>query len=336
MEIDFVVAWVDGEDSEWRKKRELYESEVKTKKSDSSSASSSRYREWDTFKYWFRSIEKNAPWVRYVFLVTDHQIPKFILKEHPKLKIVYHDEFIPSEFLPTFNSTAIELNFHRIEGLSEYFVYFNDDMFLNTPIEPSFFFKKNKPCYEYIERPFAPMSPVGIIQYHCINDMAVVNKHISRRRVLRNLPKIFHPTYGKAGLKNLFMLPWRNFQHFQDNHMPCPFLKSTLAEVWEKEPDMCRQTSGHKFRTVFDINQYVFKYWDLARWNFAPSHFIGGYYCVSVDNLLSLADDIKKSTHPMICVNDNDNLDNEEYEYCRSEVEKAFELRYPEKSGYEK
>ena len=57
-------------------------------------------------------------------------LPKWLKEEHPKLHIVRHEDFIPAEFLPTFSSHPIEWNFHRIEWLTENFVYFNDDMFL--------------------------------------------------------------------------------------------------------------------------------------------------------------------------------------------------------------
>ncbi len=334
MDIDFVVTWVDGNDPALIQRRNAYASDVN--KAESTSTSKARYREWDTFRYWFRSVEENAPWVRKVFLITDHQIPDFLKVDHPKLRIVFHDEYIPAEYLPTFNSVPIELNLHRIQELSEQFVYFNDDTFLNKPQKPTDFFRKGKPCYDFIERPFVPMAPLSLINYICLNDMGVVNKHFKRKGMLRHINKVLHPSYGKAGLRNLFMLPWKNFQHFQDNHMPCPFLKSTFAEVWETENEICNSTSLHKFRTAFDINQYVFKYWDLARWNFAPYHFEGGYYCVDPNNLSSLTADIVKAVHPMICVNDNEALDNAQYEVCRAEVEKALAVRYPEKSSFEK
>ncbi|WP_331836427.1 hypothetical protein [Erysipelothrix piscisicarius] len=73
-------------------------------------------------------------WVNNVYLITYGHLPDFLNVDHPKLKIINHTDYIPSDYLPTFSSHTIELNMHRIEGLSEHFVYFNDDMFLNQPM----------------------------------------------------------------------------------------------------------------------------------------------------------------------------------------------------------
>ncbi|MDE8070900.1 stealth family protein, partial [Erysipelothrix rhusiopathiae] len=129
LKIDFVVPWVDGSDKDWiRDRLQLEGKGVEITDSD--------YRDWDIFKYWFRAVEMYAPWVNNVYLITYGHLPEFLNVDHPKLKIINHTDYIPKEYLPTFSSHAIELNMHRIEGLSEHFVYFNDDMFLNKPVTP--------------------------------------------------------------------------------------------------------------------------------------------------------------------------------------------------------
>ena len=126
--IDFVVTWVDASDPEWLSQKEKYHTELShSEKKDNSSF---RYREWGMFRYWFRAVEQYAPWVRYVWLVTCGHTPEWLNTEHPKLRVVRHEDFIPKEYLPTFSSICIELNLWRISGLSEHFVYFNDDMYL--------------------------------------------------------------------------------------------------------------------------------------------------------------------------------------------------------------
>ena len=97
-----------------------------------------RYRGYGIFNYWFRMIEKHAPWVNHIYLVTNGQ-NRMVELGYPQLKLVTHKEFIPKEYLPTYNSAAIELNLHRIEGLSENFLYFNDDMYLIRDSQPRFF-----------------------------------------------------------------------------------------------------------------------------------------------------------------------------------------------------
>ena len=122
--IDIVVPWVDGSDPEWEAERSQYRPVIK------SDTSSSRFREWGLFQYWFRGIEKYAPWVRKVHLITWGHLPEWLNTSHPKLNIVNHKDYIPEEYLPTYSSHVIELNMHRIPDLAEHFIYFNDDVYL--------------------------------------------------------------------------------------------------------------------------------------------------------------------------------------------------------------
>ena len=112
-EIDFVILWVDGNDPAWR------EEFVRTRQAENDDASEIRYRDWRNLHYWFRSAERFAPWVRKVHFITWGHLPAWLRRDHPKLHIVNHRDFIPAEYLPTFNSNTIELNIHRIEGLEE-------------------------------------------------------------------------------------------------------------------------------------------------------------------------------------------------------------------------
>ena len=119
MGIDFVILWVDGNDPKWQSEKATYDSNIND---DSNSAS--RYRDWGLLPYWFRGVEKFTPWVNKIHFVTWGHVPEFLNLNNPKLNIVNHKDFIPEEYLPTFSSHAIELNIHRIPGLSEKFIYF--------------------------------------------------------------------------------------------------------------------------------------------------------------------------------------------------------------------
>ena len=140
-QIDFVIPWVDDTDPVWRAKKAEY-----TGVKETEGNTCVRYRDWDTLKYWFRGVEKFAPWVRYVHFVTDNQKPEWLNIEHPKLRWVKHTDFIPQEYLPTFNSHTIEFNLHRIPDLAEHFVYFNDDVFLIRETKEEDFFVDGIPC----------------------------------------------------------------------------------------------------------------------------------------------------------------------------------------------
>ena len=108
--IDFVIAWVNGSDPVWLKEKEKFcgitiESEE------------SRFRDWGLLRFWFRGIERFAPWVNRIHFITYGHLPEWLNTGHPKIHIVNHKEFIPEKYLPTFNSHTIELNFHRIPCL---------------------------------------------------------------------------------------------------------------------------------------------------------------------------------------------------------------------------
>lgn len=140
--IDAVVLWVDNQDVEWQQQKQKYQAI----ESDLPDAGENRYRDWGIFQYWFRGIEINAPWVNKVYLVTCGHVPEWLNLKHPKLVIVNHADFMPREYLPTFNANSIELNIHRIKGLSEKFIYFNDDMFIMNKTKKEDFFVDGKPC----------------------------------------------------------------------------------------------------------------------------------------------------------------------------------------------
>ena len=120
--IDFVVTWVNPDDPAWLSERLMYQNSeqvINSVTQEELSAHTYRYREWDLMRYWFRAIEKFAPWFNTLHFVTYGHIPEWLNTDNPKLSIIKHSEFIPSQFLPTFNSRVIEFNLHRIESLSE-------------------------------------------------------------------------------------------------------------------------------------------------------------------------------------------------------------------------
>eukprot|EP01031_Cornospumella_fuschlensis_P032775 gene32775-39624_t len=147
--IDVVYTWVNGSDPKWLAKKDYWASkyfpvEVKNVSAEGNESTdvfaSNRYRDSDELRYSIRSLVKFAPWVRHIYLVTDNQIPNWLNMETDKLTVISHtDIFANASHLPVFSSPAIEANIHRIKGLSEYFIYFNDDVFLGAPVLPEDF-----------------------------------------------------------------------------------------------------------------------------------------------------------------------------------------------------
>ena len=123
--IDFVMTWVDNNDPEWQISYNQYKSN-----NNKQDVGIVRYRDWENLKYWFRGIEKFAPWVNKVHLVTCGHKPSWLNVQAEKLNFITHSDYIPKEYLPVFSSHPIEIHLHRIPGLSDRFVYFNDDIFL--------------------------------------------------------------------------------------------------------------------------------------------------------------------------------------------------------------
>jgi len=103
--------------------------------------SSSRFQDNSELQYSLRSIEKNAPWVRNIYIVTNGQIPSWLNLDHPRIQVVPHDDiFRNKSHLPVFSSPAIESHLHQIPGLSKKFIYLNDDVLFGTEVWPDDFY----------------------------------------------------------------------------------------------------------------------------------------------------------------------------------------------------
>lgn len=338
MNIDFVVMWVDGNDLSWQDRMLSY-------KGTSEQSNPTRFRDWNIFKYWFRSIERFAPWVHRVFLITDNQIPSWININYSKLKIIDHKDFIPAEYLPTFNSHTIELNIHRIEGLSEHFVVFNDDTFINAPITPEYYFKNGLPCDAPFEHIFTPrcyfpevdMWGINIIEF-C--DTQVVNAHFNRKEVTKANPKGWYGSYlgWKYRLQAyLIRLSGRTeFQHFYSPHNERPFLKSIFEKAW-KEEDRMLCNSCTRFRENVSLNLYFMRYWQLASNKFYPENSILQKQVVQLatSSLSLLESKLNDTNIKSLCVNDSSLCDYEDYMQAKPLVRNLFEKKLPHKSSFE-
>jgi len=141
--IDVVFTWVDDKDPEWVARynhyRETYDENIGLHAKDPA-----RFSNHDELKYSLRCVIKYLPWVRNIFIITDNQHPTWIDEYYDKrVKIIDHRDIIPEQYLPTFNSHVIEAHLHKIEGLAEHFIYFNDDVFVARPLPAGHFFKSN-------------------------------------------------------------------------------------------------------------------------------------------------------------------------------------------------
>lgn len=335
--IDFVIPWVDGSDPEWRAQKALYANE-----DPNADGRDARYRDWDNLHYWFRSVETFTPWVNRIHLITWGHLPKWLNTEHPKLNIVRHQDYIPQSYLPTFSANGIELNIHRISGLAEQFVYFNDDMFVLRPLGPEFFFRKGLPCDTAAMNPLSTMELSGKsrderIFYFSYNDMQYLNRQYSKRECISAAPhKWYSVRYGSFLLRNLLLAAWPRFVGFVDFHLPQAYLKSSFVKAWEDASDILHETCLRPIRTDHDVNQWLIRYRQLAEGRFCPARPVK-----DASFMLGAGDDramqvIRRQEKPMICLNDSGVITQEDYELEKERLKAAFQTILPNPSSFER
>lgn len=332
MKIDFVVLWVDGNDPIWRAEKEKYQ-----KKDENENNSINRYRDWGLLPYWFRSVEKFAPWVHKIHFVTWGHVPSFLNLNFSKLHIVKHDEFIPKKYLPTFSSHTIEMNIHRIPDLAEHFVYFNDDMFILNFLEPENFFKKGLPCTDGGEVPIELVGNIGSWQHAAVNDLGIVNAHFSKRESINKYGKKYKAKCyrWKDNLRTLFLekLYPDYFTGFKNLHAPAAYLKRSFKELWDAEPKKLDQTCRDRFRTSDNVNQWVVLWWQVASGNFSPAVINNLVEVINNKSINRLCVTIEERKYDFICLNDPDESIN--FDELSKKLISSFEKILPEKSDFE-
>ena len=333
MDIDFVILWVDGSDPEWQKEKAVYQVRKTTENN-----SANRYRDWGLLPYWFRAVEQFAPFVRKVHFVTWGHLPGFLNLNAPKLHIVRHDEFIPKEYLPTFSSHAIEMNIHRIPGLAEHFVYFNDDMFMLRPFQPEDFFQDGLPCTYGGEVPIELVGNIGTWQHAAVNDLGIINAHFPKRKsVAKYGIKYRDRVYRWKDNIRTFVLEKLYpdyFTGFKNLHAPAAYLKHIFEEVWEKEPEKLDATCRDRFRTSDNVNQWVMLWWQIASGKFAPHVIDNLVNSVDENTIDLLCETIEQQAHDYICLNDPEEKIN--FIQLSKRLHRSFETILPEKSRFEK
>ena len=336
--IDFVVTWLDSTDPKWQQEFGKYKGE--NQEGDHSSA---RYRDWDLFKYWFRAVENYAPWVNKVFLVTNGTFPKWINPNHPKLVLVKHSDYIPKKFLPTFNSCTIELHMNKIKGLSEHFVYFNDDCYINAPLSPDYYFRKGLPCdcnkETFFNVPKYNPTDKFLIYMSMMADIGILNAHYSRSEVLKkSLRRWFGPHLGASGILLSIIVALSGkpkFFGFSWKHIEQPLLKSVLDEVWGCESKMMEK-SCTRFREDVILNPYIFRYWQFASNRFYPlsRRDAEKYRTVELQMPMIMAA-INNRRVKSLCINDTPVCSDEDFSKYKGMIQHAFENKFPCKSEFE-
>ncbi|ANI98168.1 sugar phosphotransferase [Pediococcus pentosaceus] len=330
--IDFVVSWVNSNDTSWqiRKNKQL---ELMGK--DKLMIDESRYHEFGFFKYWFRSVEKYAPWVNHVYLVTDQQTPDFLMPTS-KVSVVDHKEFIPDKYLPTFSSSVIELFLDQIPNLEEQFVYFNDDMFINAPVKPDDFFDKDGlPKDAAIPSVLQPVSEFDHLPF---NNALVLNKSFKKRKIIRdNFSKFFSFKYGMDNvLKAILTVPFQNWSSFKIQHIPYSLRKEDYKLFRHYANNEIKRTGAMHFRSDNDIN-----IWLLQEIRFACGMFSvrnvrdGALY--NFDNSEELINCLRQEKVKLVCINDDSKYKSiEEKDVIANKIKKILEEKFNKPAAVEK
>ena len=241
--IDIVIPFVNGNDPIWLKEFNKHKKEFKPHYGDGNVQT--RYDGNDILKYVFRSIDTFAPWINKIHLLLSgpSQIPKWLDTRNEKIHIVYHKDFIPEEYLPCFNSSAFECWLWNIPGLSEKFIYGNDDFIFNDKCSPIDFFDEDG----------VPKNNIHKTKY--------VNPDI--------INAAYMTTFMNASklAANNTSADWIGFSY---NNIPSHDLKSCDKNRFKEIFDLHKEqllSSLSMFREEKNVNMYFFLLYDLYRNN---------------------------------------------------------------------
>lgn len=291
--MDIVITYVDGLDPIWQKDYERYTKQPVLEK---------RFRDWGTLRYLFRGIEVNMPFIRKVHLVVSHesQIPQWV--DRNEVHIVLHSDIIPTEYLPTFNCNPIEMYLHRIEGLDEEFLYFNDDMFPMLACRPEDFFREGK-------------GVIGMSHHWFVSNMY--------RHICRNSDSLARKALGMRG----------SCRFLRPQHICSPLLRSECEELFGiVEKDI--KESLTRVRENNNLNQYLFLDYMYLKGKIVNERQSKKHFSVGVASAKKLSEFIASPTHRLVCINDVQ-LKEDRYKELRETMLSAFEQKFPNQSKFE-
>ena len=310
MDIDLVYLWVDGSDPRWLVKHNACIGKTEER---STVNCKGRYADNDELKYSLRSVEMYAPWVRKIFIVTDEQVPSWLDTSNPRIRVVDHKEIMPEVCLPCFNATVIEHFLWNIPGLSEHFLFANDDMLINRSLSPSFFFADDG-------LPVIRLNHSGLRNFY----LAFKKKFLGIKfknyvQIVYNAAKLVETKYGV-------------FYGCKTHHNIDAYLKSDYQRIEEMFKEEIEPTLGNHVRSENDIQRSLYAYVAMAEKRCHP---------VYVDRKTSFRFHIQNMKHynmleeynPMLfCMNDSEYATDDD----RRKVTEFLKRRFPDKSEFEK
>lgn len=291
--MDAIITYVNGADPLWLEDfRNFLGTPVMTK----------RYRDWGTLKYLLRGIENCMPFIDRVFLVVsrESQVPSWA---SDKLSIVLHKDIIPEEKLPTFNSSMIEMFLHRIPGLSERFLYFNDDMFPVSPCNENDFYVDGKATIGFARNIFA-------------------NNNF--RKLVRKSDMLARKALGMR----------ESIWFHRPQHTCSPMLRSECENLYAAmETEIMASLSP--LRELKNYNQYIYLDYLFYQGKAVNRRISNKHFSLAVASNKDLDNFLNCPDRKMVCINDV-HMPKSREEALRQTICDAFERRFPEKSRFEK
>lgn len=304
--IDFVFPYVNNNVEQWREEYKQY-CISHNLKDRLGNLDNERYRDLGLLKYVFRSIDKFAPWIHNIYLIVSDitQVPDWINKD--KVNIVVHKDIIPQAYLPTYNSTTIEMFIHNIPNLSEHFIYSNDDIYFTNYTSPEEFFTQE-----------------GFPKIDILNDI-LKTPTAQFYQVCYNCYKDLSSTLHK---------PLRDLRYVRPEHGMSPILLRHCKETYSLlQPNILKKISN--FRTSENYNQYIYTDYAYLKNEYKRSTRTFNYIALK-KNLNEIIDLITQQSQQMLCLNDTAHTDKELWLNNIDKVYQAFnDIGLSNKSRFE-
>ena len=298
IDIDYVFPYVNCNDEVWRKVYidfcNLHQLNDRAKQMEGT-----RYTDMGLLPTLVNCIKTNMEWIRKIHIIVSNieQLPEEVIKDE-RVNVVLHKDIIPSKFLPTFNSTTIEMFIYRIKGLSEKFIYGNDDIFPIGKLKPEDFF---------------------------INDMIKMNYH-------KNILKVYDKQFRQVCFNNNATL-MKNFgftglsskEYYRPYHSLTPMIKSHCEEVYNK----CNtniEKNLRAFRSRTQHNQYIFSVYEIFMNNCIPT-MIRFKYTGMNNDLETIKNFILDDNIDVLCINDDNGTHRNELLENREIIKDTFKQR---------
>lgn len=299
--VDFVVLWVDGNDPEFVRIRNKW-----VERLGLPIPLAARFVQADELRYVLRSAERNLSWVTRVVLVTNGQLPQWLNTKHSRLKILRHQEFLPADCLPTFNSCAIEAGLVRWQGMAEHFLLANDDTFVLRPTLRSYFFPREGLSANYIT----------VFKRKDYTASAYGQQLLAAQKLLA----------GRFKRADFLLEPHHNID---------AYIKSGCLEAWRLFRPLLTATCASRFRAKTDISRYVFAGVSVslgkAVWRRTHRSRWFGSDGMVWELWQNYAKEIQKYNPRLVCLNDSEQCTNADREKLTRYLQRIF----PVKSSFE-